>query len=107
MLNRLTLAELPPKVQPQIAPTSPIGEIYRYVLRNPVDDQGRPIYSLTDLKSLQDWTLQREFRRVPRIADVVSFGGAVKRYEIQPDPDRLRRFDITLDQLARPSPTAT
>ena len=57
------------------------------------------MYSLSDLKTLQDWTLEREFRRVPRIADVVSFGGQVKRYEIQPDPDRLRRFDITLDQL--------
>ncbi len=51
------------------------------------------------MKSLQDWTLEREFRRVPRIADVVSFGGRVKRYEVQPDPERLRRFDITLDQL--------
>ena len=40
-----------------------------------------------DLKSLQDWTLEREFRRIPRIADVTSFGGTVKRYEIQPDPD--------------------
>ena len=101
VLNRLTLATLPPSVQPQIAPTSPIGEIYRYVLRNPVDARGEPIYSLADLKSLQDWTLEREFRRVPRIADVVSFGGKVKRYEVQPDPDRLRRFDITLDQLEK------
>lgn len=99
VLNRLARADLPPNVKPEIAPTSPIGEIYRYVLRSPVDERGEPIYSLTDLKALQDWTLKREFRRVPRIADVVSFGGAVKRYEIQPDPDRLRRFDITLDQL--------
>lgn len=101
VLNRLALATLPPNVQPEIAPTSPIGEIYRYVLRNPVDQQGEPVYSLTDLKSIQDWTLEREFRRVPRIADVVSFGGSVKRYEIQPDPDRLRRYDVTLDQLAQ------
>ena len=50
--------------------------------------QGRPIYSLNDLKSLQDYTLERQFRRVPRIADVVSFGGTVKRYEIHPDPAR-------------------
>ena len=99
VLNRLTRANLPPGVQPQIAPTSPTGEIYRYFLRNPVDDHGQPVYSLTDLKSQQDWTLNREFRRVPRIADVVSFGGYVKRYEIQPDPERLRRFDISLGQL--------
>ena len=99
VLNRLNQAVLPAIVQPAISPTSPIGEIYRYTLRNPLDDSGQPVYSLADLKSLQDWTLEREFRRVPRIADVVSFGGMVKRYEIQPDPDRLRRFDITLDQL--------
>lgn len=99
VLTRMGLADLPPSVQPQIAPTSPVGEIYRYWLRNPIDANGKEIYSLTDMKSLQDWTLEREFRRVPRIADVVSFGGRVKRYEVQPDPDRLRRFDITLDQL--------
>lgn len=99
VLNRLSLATLPTGVQPEISPTSPIGEIYRYTLRNPLDDKGQPVYSLSDLKTLQDWTLEREFRRVPRIADVVSFGGQVKRYEIHPDPDRLRRFDITLDQL--------
>jgi cobalt-zinc-cadmium resistance protein CzcA len=99
VLNRLSLAELPAGVQPEIAPTSPVGEIYRYILKNPVDEHGEPVYTLGDLKSLQDWTLEREFRRVPRIADVVSFGGMVKRYEVQPDPDRLRRYDITLDQL--------
>lgn len=99
VLNRLALAALPPSVQPQIAPTSPVGEIYRYVLRNPVDAHGDEIYSLADMKSQQDWTLERVFRRVPRIADVVSFGGRVKRYEVQPDSDRLRRFDITLDQM--------
>ena len=51
--------------------------------------------------------LEREFRRVPRIVDVTSFGGTVKRYEIHPDPDRLRRYGITLDQLQNASPTAT
>ncbi len=101
VLNRLALAELPPGVQPKIAPTSPVGEVYRYVLQNPLDADGKPIYTITDLKSLQDWTLTREFRRVPRIADVVSFGGKVKRYEVQPDPDRLRRYDISLDMLEK------
>ena len=50
---------------------------------------GRDVYTLNDLKALQDWTLEREFRRVPRIADVTSFGGTVKRYEIHPDPGPL------------------
>lgn len=101
VLNRLSQVSLPSSVQPVISPTSPIGEIYRYTLRSPLDAEGQAVYTLADLKSLQDWVLEREFRRVPRIADVVSFGGVVKRYEIQPDPDRLRRFDVTLDQLEK------
>lgn len=99
VLNRLALADLPAGVKPTISPTSPIGEIYRYVITNPKDPAGNDVYSLSDLKSLQDWTLSRQFRRIPRIADTVSFGGAVKRYEIQPDPERLRKYDITLSQL--------
>ena len=58
-----------------------------------------PIYSLNDLKSLQDYTLERLFRRLPRISDVTSFGGTVKRYEIHPDPVRMQRYGITLQQL--------
>src|SRR5262245_9349395 len=99
VLNRLALADLPSGVQPTISPASPIGEIYRYVITSPKDSAGNPVYTLSDLKSLQDWTLARQFRRVPRIADTVSFGGTVKRYEIQPDPERVRKYNITLGQL--------
>ena len=99
VINRLQSVDLPPGVTPQISPASPIGEIVRYTLTSPKDSHGRPIYTLNDLKSLQDWTLQREFRRVPRIAGVVSSGGEVKRYEIRPDPDRLKEYGITLGQL--------
>src|SRR5262249_44290939 len=52
-----------------------------------------------DLKSLQDWVLERQFRRMPRIGDVASSGGTVKRYEIHPDPERLKRYGVTLQQL--------
>ena len=62
----------------------------RYTLDSPKDAAGRDIYTLNDLKALQDWVLEREFRRVPRIVDVTSIGGTVKRYEIHPDPDRLQ-----------------
>lgn len=101
VLNRLSMAQaqLPSGVQPTISPTSPIGEIYRFVLSDPLDSHGEPIYTRRDLKTLLDWTVKREFRRVPRVADVVTFGGLVKRYEVQPDPDRLRRFNVTLSQL--------
>lgn len=99
VINRLRLAELPDGVTPVISPTSPTGEIMRYILRCPRDALGRPYYTLNDLKSLQDFTLERAFRRVPRIADVGSYGGTTKRYEIIPDPDRMQRYDITLEML--------
>jgi len=99
VINRLQLAQLPQGVTPQISPETPTGEIFRYTLTNPKDALGRGVYTLNDLKALQDWSLEREFRKVPRIADVVSFGGTVKRYEVLPDPDRLKRFGLTLAQV--------
>ncbi len=99
VINRLQFTQLPAGVTPQISPESPTGEILRYVLRNPKDASGKPIYSLNDLKSLEDYTLERLYRRLPRIIDLVSYGGTIKRYEIQPDPARLRRYGITLQQL--------
>src|SRR5215467_1369889 len=100
VINRLqSLQPLPPGVQPQISPQSPTGEIYRYTLKSPQDRYGNDLYTLNDLKALQDWVLEREFRRVPRIIDVSSSGGTVKRFEVQVDPDRLRRYGITLQQV--------
>ncbi len=99
VINRMTIAELPAGVTPQISPRSPIGEILRYAVTGPKDSQGRNLYTLNDLRAVEDWTLEREFRRIPGVADVVSFGGTVKRYEVQPDPDRLKRYGITLEQL--------
>jgi cobalt-zinc-cadmium resistance protein CzcA len=100
VINRLQFTQpLPPGVTPQISPQSPTGEIYRYTLKSPKDGYGNEIYTLNDLKTLQDWVLEREFRRVPRIMDVSSTGGTVKRYEIYPDPDRLKRYGVTLAQL--------
>jgi cobalt-zinc-cadmium resistance protein CzcA len=101
VINRIaTISQpLPANVTPQISPESPTGEIYRYVLKVPQEHSGRDVYTLNDIKALQDWVLEREFRTVPKIIDVVSFGGTVRRYEIQPDPDRLRRYGITLPQL--------
>jgi cobalt-zinc-cadmium resistance protein CzcA len=101
VINRLATngQPLPPGVMPTISPWSPTGEIYRYVLKVPRDAGGREVYTLNDIKALQDWVLEREFRGVPRIVDVTSFGGTVRRYEVQPDPDRLRRYGVTLTQL--------
>ncbi|HTK76232.1 MAG TPA: efflux RND transporter permease subunit, partial [Gemmataceae bacterium] len=99
VINRLALATLPAGVVPQISPATPIGEILRYTLSSPKDPLGRPYYTLADLKALQDYTLQRALLRVPRIAGVTCSGGAVKRYEVHPDPDRLHRYGISLAQL--------
>ncbi|HTU92339.1 MAG TPA: efflux RND transporter permease subunit [Gemmataceae bacterium] len=101
VINRLATINqpLPNGVTPGISPESPTGEIFRYILKVPKRPDGREIYTLNDIKALQDWVLEREFRSVQRIVDVVSFGGTVRRYQIQPEPDRLRRYGVTLVQL--------
>jgi cobalt-zinc-cadmium resistance protein CzcA len=94
VLNRL--ASLPPllnNAQPQISPLSPIGEIYRYRLVGP------PGYSVMDLKTLQDWVLQRRFRAVPGVIDVTGWGGKTKIYELQVDFNKLVAYGLTLPQL--------
>jgi cobalt-zinc-cadmium resistance protein CzcA len=101
VINRIaTMSQpLPSGVTPVISPMSPTGEIFRYVLKVPKERSGQDTYTLNDIKAMQDWVLEREFRKVPRIVDITSFGGTVRRYEVQPDPDRLRRYGITLAQL--------
>src|SRR5947207_3025181 len=94
VLNRLSqLAPLPGNVQPGISPTSAIGEIYRYRLAGP------PNYSVLDLKTLQDWVLQRRFRAVPGVIDVTGWGGKTKNYELQVDFNKLVANGLTLPQL--------
>lgn len=94
VLNRLSqLAPLPGNVQPGISPVSPIGEIFRYRLKGP------PNYSVLDLKTLQDWVLQRRFRAVPGVIDVTGWGGKTKTYEIQVDFNKLVANGLTLPQV--------
>src|ERR1700759_870805 len=94
VLNRLAqMAPLPNNAQPQISPLSPIGEIYRYRLVGP------PNYSVLDLKTLQDWVLQRRFRNVPGVIDVTGWGGKTKTYELQVDFNKLVANGLTLSQL--------
>ncbi len=100
VINRLTSVQgLPAGVVPQISPTTPTGELVRYQLSNPKDEWGQPLYTLQDLKALEDWVLEHEFKRLPRIADVDSFGGLVKRYEVRPNPKRLQQYGVTLQQV--------
>ena len=94
VLGRLSqLGTLPGGAQPQISPTSPVGEIYRYRLVGP------PGYSVMDLKTLQDWVLQRRFKGIPGVIDVTGWGGKLRTYEVVIDNDRLQAHRTTIGQV--------
>lgn len=87
--NLLANANLPEGVQPSVQPpTGPTGEVFRYTLHSTFRDP-------RELKTLQDWVVDRQLRAVPGVADVVSFGGMVKTYEIKVDPGKLSTLGIT------------
>ncbi len=91
--ERIAQAQLPADAKPGLGPlSSVIGEVYRYTLESKT-------MPLVELKALQDWVLEREFRQVPGVADVVSWGGGTKQYEIIVDPARLRAYNLTLKQV--------
>lgn len=90
------LSQLPPLasgVQPGISPTSPIGEIYRYRIIGPKG------YSVTDLKTIQDWILQRRFKAVPGVIDVNGWAGKSKTYEVTVDQRKLVSYGLGLSQV--------
>jgi len=85
----LANVSLPEQIQPQVQPpTGPTGEIFRYTLKSDIRDD-------RELKTMQDWVIDRQLRAVPGVADIVSFGGRVKTYEIQVDPGKLTNLGIT------------
>src|SRR5882672_176458 len=87
--NLLPGITLPDNIIPQVQPpTGPTGEVYRYTLESTFRDP-------RELKTLQDWVVDRELRSVPGIADIVSFGGMVKTYEIRANPQKLADLGIT------------
>src|SRR6202050_3677412 len=90
------LSQLPVLVNgatPQISPTSPIGEIYRYQVVGP------PGYSVTDLKTLEDWVLERRFKAVPGVIDVTGWGGKTKTYDIAIDQRKLIGYGLSVPQV--------
>jgi cobalt-zinc-cadmium resistance protein CzcA len=92
--NRLAqLSTLANSAQPQISPTSPIGEIFRYRLAGP------PGMSVTELKTLQDWVLQRRFKAIPGVIDVTGWGGKTKTYDVTVDQRRLTSLGVSLSQV--------
>jgi cobalt-zinc-cadmium resistance protein CzcA len=92
VINRLQFISLPGGVQPQLSPWNAIGEVFRYTVRG----KG---YSIRDLKTIEDWVLEKEFKQVPGVVDVTSYGGETKQYQVDVDPFRLRSRGLTLPQL--------
>ena len=93
VMEKIAGADLPPGIQPSLAPlSSPIGEIFRYRLT------GEQMNS-RDLRTLEDWVVERQLRTVQGVADIVGIGGLVKQYEVEPDLARLKELNITLQQL--------
>jgi cobalt-zinc-cadmium resistance protein CzcA len=92
VLERLRDVDLPPGVSPDLGPlATPIGEIYRYRLQGDT--------SPTELRTIQDWTVARQLKTVPGVADVVTYGGYIKQYQVEPDLARMKAYGITLQQL--------
>ncbi len=91
--ERLRGLDLPPGVEPELAPpATATGEIFRYRVE-------APGLKPTEIRAIQDWTIARQLKQVPGIADVVSLGGPIRQYEVQPDLARLRDHNLTIGQL--------
>ena len=92
--ERLPQVDLPPGAQASLSPdTTPVGEIFRYTLVGP------PGFSALELKSLEDWVVERKLRQVPGIVDVSGFGGPTKQYQVLVDPLKLKSYGVTLQQM--------
>ncbi len=95
VLERLSQVELPNNLQPQIGSDfSPVGQIYWYTLRST-----NPNIDLMDLKALEDWTLEKQFKSVPNVVDVVSFGGITREYQVRINPERLVSYGLSIGQV--------
>ena len=95
VLERLSQVTLPSNLQPQIGTDwSPVGQIFWYTL-----ESTNPEYDTMALKSLEDWTLERQFRSVPGVVDVASFGGTTREYQVILDPEKLIQYGLTVAQV--------
>ena len=95
VLERLAQVTLPDGLSPSMGTDwSTVGQIYWYTLRST-----NPAIDVMELKSLQDWTLVKEFKSVPNIVDVTSFGGSLREYQVRLDPDKLVSYGLTIGQV--------
>ncbi|MCU1258734.1 MAG: Cation efflux system protein CusA, partial [Bryobacterales bacterium] len=92
VLERLSQVSLPPGLQPQMGTDwSPVGQIYWYSLHST-----NPLYDVMELKSLEDWVLEKQFKSVPNVVDVASFGGITREYQVRLDPNKLIDYGLSL-----------
>jgi cobalt-zinc-cadmium resistance protein CzcA len=95
VLERLAQVNLPQNLTPQIGTDwSPVGQIFWYTLKST-----NPQYDLMELKSLEDWVLEKQFKSVPNVVDVSSFGGTTREYQVRLDPDKLVDYGLNLGQV--------
>jgi cobalt-zinc-cadmium resistance protein CzcA len=95
VMERLAGVSLPPGLQPQMGTDwSTVGQIYWYTLHST-----NPQYDLMDLKSIEDWTLEKEFKSVPNVVDVSTFGGTTREYQVRVDPDKLVAYGLSIGQV--------
>ncbi len=95
VLERLSQVNLPAGLQPQIGSDySPVGQIYWYTLHST-----NPSYDVMALKSLEDWTLEKQFKSVPNVVDVSSFGGSTREYQVRVDPNKLVSYGLSIGQI--------
>jgi cobalt-zinc-cadmium resistance protein CzcA len=94
-LERLSQVSLPQNLQPVMGTDwSPVGQIYFYTLHST-----NPTYDVMELKSLQDWVLEKQFKSIPNVVDVSSLGGETKEYQVRVDPARLVAYGLTIGQI--------
>ena len=95
VLERLSQVTLPPGIQPQMGTDwSPVGQIYFYHLISK-----NPNYDVMDLKSIEDWILEKQFKSVPNVVDVSSLGGMTREYQVRVDPDKLIAYALSIGQV--------
>ena len=93
VLERIQGADLPGDAKPGLGPLwCVVCEVYRYTLESKT-------MPLVEIKALEDWVVEREFRKVPGVVDVTSWGGGIKQYQVTIDPARLRAYNLTLKQV--------
>ena len=95
VLERLSQVTLPPGVVPQMGTDwSPVGQIYFYTLQST-----NPRYDVMELKSIEDWVVEKNFKAVPDVVDVASFGGPTREYQVRVDPNKLIAYGLSLAQI--------